>query len=123
MQGVVPEQRAGLSLFIALETCAGSPSGFVPGPIGVRLELFYEMVVVTEISSRCLSLHVLRVTCRGMSCSILFLTHLLQLKGIATSDCRLAPAQGTSALSGYCAAMRKETISEDFQRADLMPLW
>lgn len=58
MQGVVPEQCAGLSLLIALEMCAGSPSGFVPGPIAVRLELLYEMVVVTEISGRRLSLHV-----------------------------------------------------------------
>lgn len=86
MQRVVPEpgQCAGLSLSVALETCAGSPSGFVLGPTGVRLELFYEMVVVTEISTWCLSFHVLHVTC-----SMLFITYLLQLKGFAASDCLL----------------------------------
>ena len=53
MQRVVPEpgQCASLKLLIALEMCYGSSSGFVPGPVGVSLELFYEMVVVTEISS------------------------------------------------------------------------
>lgn len=101
-------------LLNCIEMCAGSPSGFVPGPMGARPDMFYEMVVVPEISTWCLSFQVLHVACRRMSCLILFITYLRQLKGIATSDCHLAPAQGASALSGYCAAMGKETISGDF---------
>lgn len=72
MQSVVSEQECvGLSFLIALEMCGGSPRDLVPSPMGVILELLYEMIV-TEIRTWHLSCAI----CRRTSHSILFITYL-----------------------------------------------
>lgn len=57
-----------------------SPSGLVPCPVGVRLEMFCKVVVVAGISTWRVAFGSVCVSCRRMSRSTVLLPYLVQLK-------------------------------------------